>query len=173
MSNPLGSFYGGGAQCAALTKENAAYLAGFIDGEGCIGALRRTYRRTQSRRVVLHLTISSTNLDVLQWIARTTGLGRATKHWPRNEKASVFYMWQVTNSAAASVARQLLPFLQIKTPQAELLVSSDLKLIADRFLSRDAAWQRDVTIRFGDMNRRGRARSRSGRVFEASTICSG
>jgi hypothetical protein len=104
-----------------LKEEQLAYLAGFIDGEGCffIGRFNTVSLPTRMRYMNYHtiLKISNNNLDVLNWIsktfyARTTVHNKKTKDKTRN---FITYDCYFTGNL-------LLPFLIIKKPQAEIML---------------------------------------------------
>lgn len=57
-----------------LTPTEAAYIAGFFDGEGSVGISKISSRGIRGKRVnpnyVLHVKISNSDKQVLEWIAR-------------------------------------------------------------------------------------------------------
>jgi hypothetical protein len=70
-----------------LTPEDAAYIAGLIDGEGTI-TLTQGHRRENRRLVV---SVSNTEIALLKFIKENAGAGRITrkrtsskKHTPRS-----------------------------------------------------------------------------------------
>jgi len=58
-----------------LTIDEAAYLAGLIDGEGTISLSRR--HANERRQLVV--SISSTEPELVDWAASTTGAGKITR----------------------------------------------------------------------------------------------
>lgn len=145
--------YGSGRQCVALTREEAAYIAGFLDGEGCIGA----YRRADFQKV-LHLLviINNTNQDVLDWICAVTGLGKVVVHKSKSPtKWKDFYTWRIDSAGAASLLEQLLPFLRIKHRQALALIKVHRRGVEDLAGARDRNWQNGMLMYFRVLNRKG------------------
>ncbi len=115
----------------ALRDVDAAYLAAFIDGEGCIILARRTYGLSMR----LHAT--NTDTSVLEWIAEITGTGQVLRQSRGNEKHNASYHWQVHGLAAASVLRQILPYIRIKRAQAELAIAAQGRMHRGRRRSQE------------------------------------
>jgi hypothetical protein len=102
-------------------KVDLAYLAGLIDGEGCI-TLGRTVRAGQRRgesRTYDSLTIVNTNRDVLLWVQEVFG-GRIHANIKREQGWKTAFSWYATNPA--SVLKAILPYLKIKKRQAEIFL---------------------------------------------------
>ena len=104
-------------------------MAGLLDGEGSIVAMRRTDGSIKSYR----MHIANTHLGVLKWCLITTGVGAIHKQTvpkhsldPKRPNAHLTYKtcwaWATYGVRAASVVRQILPFLQIKTDKALALL---------------------------------------------------
>jgi hypothetical protein len=58
-----------------LTSEQAAYLAGLIDGEGCIAYHLEMDKRVNKRYPCLNVNISNTNPELINWIKLVVGSG--------------------------------------------------------------------------------------------------
>jgi hypothetical protein len=65
--------YRHGKRAEALAPADAAYIAGFIDGEGSIMVLN--HRGSAHVRV----SVANTYADVLSWLANVTGVGAVTR----------------------------------------------------------------------------------------------
>jgi hypothetical protein len=65
-----------------LTIDEAAYLAGLIDGEGTITLSRR--HANEMRQLVV--SISSTEPELLDWAANATGVGKITRKRTASDK---------------------------------------------------------------------------------------
>lgn len=100
--------------------EDLAYLAGLIDGEGCISI----FQRSDSNSLKATLTIAMTDRAPLDWASETFGAkvyekrvtGAAENGWKQ------CYVWLVSTQKAAEILRNVLPFLKVKREQAALLV---------------------------------------------------
>lgn len=106
-----------------ITETNLAYIAGMLDGEGCISINKRKdkeYKRGHS--FYANLRITNTYLPVLLWIQdQFGGLGSIVEQ-PRKENRKRCWQWKVATNQAAAVCKMLLPYLRIKKRQAEILV---------------------------------------------------
>jgi hypothetical protein len=96
------------------TKAELAYLAGYIDGEGCF------FAGIYSNGVQRKLSITNTYPDTLRRLVELFG-GRYRK---RKTRESARQQWEfvVGGRAADRCAKKLLPFLQEKRKQAELFI---------------------------------------------------
>lgn len=97
---------------------NAAYVAGFFDGEGCVGFAKN--RSTIYPRVL----ITNTNIDVLKQIQNMFGgdikpLSKRKENWKQG-----FYLricWQ----KAVDFLSEIYPYLVVKNCQAETVFAWD------------------------------------------------
>lgn len=105
-----------------------AYLAGFIDGEGCffIGNFPTISQCTGNKYLNYHciLKISNNSIQVIQWIsdtfgARTTLFNKKTKDKTRN---FITYDCYFTGNMLTDLTEMLLPYLKLKRPQAEVML---------------------------------------------------
>lgn len=121
-------------QCLPLEATDAAYIAGFVDGEGCIYANIRT-SGSASGTVRAGLTVANTSGNVLYWMATTTGLGAV--YWqeiPGGWGKLRCGTWRVSFHEAATLCEQLIPYLQVKRPEAEGLIElSAIKMLKENF----------------------------------------
>jgi len=93
-----------------------AYIAGFVDGEGCI-RLKRANQGGNSYYVTLQITNS--NEDILEFIRQLFG-GQIGFQ----EKASnkVIYQYRLTSAEAVGALKLLYPFLREKRTQAHMAI---------------------------------------------------
>ena len=61
-------------QTKTLTESDAAYIAGLVDGEGTVTLIRK--HKNEHRQ--LSLSISSTELPLLDFVKSATGVGKIT-----------------------------------------------------------------------------------------------
>lgn len=93
-----------------MTDVERAYLAGLVDGEGCIHVSTEFY---------LSVMITNTRHDLLVWVASVAGCGGLY----RMQRASgnrQCYTWRANGPEAARFLAAVLPFLRIKADRAEL-----------------------------------------------------
>jgi hypothetical protein len=118
-------------ECLKLKAVDAAYIAGFIDGEGCISF----YKRGPS--VGVKLFAHNNKRPVLDWISEVTGIGAvSSKGRPRSEKHGVGLYWQCNGKGAVSVLNQIREYLKIKGPQADLAIEAERLHQAKHFQDR-------------------------------------
>jgi hypothetical protein len=90
-----------------LTNEEAAYIAGFVDGEGSI-TYSRYVRNRNHKHFQLSLSISNTNQEVLEWICTAVGLGNVRVSYreskTRNQKTCYQVHWY--HQEALGILRQ-------------------------------------------------------------------
>lgn len=141
------SRYRRGQTCAELPAHVAAYIAGFLDGEGSV----ILYRRRD--KVAMRVGFANTNKPILDWIAQVTDCGGfATKEGNGAHKRG--YILQFNADAAASLLRQIRPYLHIKATQADLALDFQERL-KDPALNSDRTWQYEYQEHMRSMNRRG------------------
>lgn len=100
-----------------LTVAEAAYIAGIIDGEGCVAILKKKqagYNPTYTPRLI----VANTNLPLILWLKETTGLGNVTKRKKRQKahhKCS--YNWALYSSDLKLLLPQVKQYLLCKSEQ--------------------------------------------------------
>jgi hypothetical protein len=108
-----------------LTIDEAAYLAGLIDGEGTISLSRR--HANERRQLVV--SISSTEHALVDWAARATGVGKITRKRTSSERHAPGLTYSVSNRQALSVLTQVMPYLRsYKKLRAGLVLDQYLAL---------------------------------------------
>jgi hypothetical protein len=101
------------------SKTETAYIAGIIDGEGCIGIYRSS---SHDRTFFLQITIVNTNITLLEWMKKKFGCGYLTsqsksKAHPKNKQS---YSLEVSRMKAYEILLRVFPYLIVKKPQANL-----------------------------------------------------
>jgi hypothetical protein len=127
-------------QCAKLSKIDAAYMAGLIDGEGCIGAYWCLGRNRGQGGVHLVVAFCMTDREVLDWVAHVTKLG--TIHAIRTQRKpnhSQSFRWQCNGVGASSLLDQTFRYLRIasKVEQAERLIMLQMLRQLGKKLTKD------------------------------------
>lgn len=143
------SRYRHGTKCKELSDTDAAYIAGFFDGEGCVFLHKR-----RNNSVGLMIDCSGTSEVTIKWLHSTTGVGSIHYRKSRSDKHKQCYCWRVAGDAAESLLLQLLPYLKIKKPQAELGIEFQSRLRTPS-LKADRLWQHEWKEKMMDMNKRG------------------
>jgi LAGLIDADG endonuclease len=91
-----------------MSKEEASYLAGLIDGEGTVTLTKRE----KNAQRTLTITIANTELDLLEYPVSIIGAGVITRKRVRNQKHKLSYAYRVTGRQALSILSQILPYLR-------------------------------------------------------------
>ena len=138
-----------------------AYLAGLIDGEGCIGiAATFDKRSSRSRAYFGRLYVSNTDIRLMAWLQEHCG-GRVNA-MPRKSQPTwkTGYKWELQGANAELVLRATLPYLVLKRRQAETLLElRELQaVLVTRTPSADQAARKEaLKQRIHLLNRKGAA----------------
>ncbi len=100
-----------------LTETERAYLAGILDGEGCVSVATRL-----KKYLTPIVQVTNTRLELLDWLHVRYGgsvLARPDKRQTRKPS----YAWVVCGQKALHVLRDARPYLLLKTQQADLVLA--------------------------------------------------
>ena len=102
------------------------YLAGSIDGEGCVSIQKSKPRRNCGYpygRFDLMLSIENTDLRLMEWLKRNFGgrIWTSRKRLKANHKFELH--WRINSNKAAVLLEACLPFLVIKKEQARIAIA--------------------------------------------------
>jgi hypothetical protein len=97
-----------------------AYTAGIIDGEGYVGLIERNRKKDLS--IGLRVSASNTKEWLIQWLKMQYG-GYIHCRQPKQINCKPNWTWQLDNKKAFEFLELVLPYLQIKHPQAEIAVA--------------------------------------------------
>lgn len=113
-----------------LTPEEKAYIAGIVDGEGSIMLIK--FHRNQFPAPCL--SISSTTLELLDWIKLKTGMGTIThKKNYNSEKYKESYSYVLKYDNAISLLKSIEPYLIIESKRKRaLLLLTEYKSLTPR-----------------------------------------
>ena len=100
-----------------------AYIAGLLDGEGCI-----TASIEKNGVLRFQLSITNTNKNVIEWLAIKVG-GKVYTRTSKNRNWRTCYIWSLAgNVRIANFLQVIEKFLIIKKQQARLVISGYLHL---------------------------------------------
>lgn len=94
-----------------------AYIAGFIDGEGCISISDREGRYFQPR-----VTITNTDREILEWILSLYPGQNIAEKRRDNSKHKLAYAAVWSGAQAAVLLEDVISFLRMKREQAYLVL---------------------------------------------------
>lgn len=104
----------------SVTKEDLAYTAGLLDGEGCITITKQKPgnggRVNVSHRLYVKVTLGQR--EVLAGLQRLFKIGAISVQ--RHKRFNDGYNWWVAALQAAALLRVLRPYLKVKARQADL-----------------------------------------------------
>ncbi len=110
-----------------MNKLTAAYIAGFVDGEGCIGVNRvkaKTVKSNGGYTYKVRLRVSNTNKEIIEWLYKSFGgsfyVSRRENNLNKNHK--VAYDWAIADQKAKIFLEKIKPYLKIKKEQAEIAI---------------------------------------------------
>ncbi len=100
------------------------YIAGIIDGEGCIG-MGVTFTRHKSKRQThsVRLAIVNTDPRLAQWFCGRFGGTVHRQDPPANKRWKPKYTWQCGGARAETLIAAIEPFLVLKREQAQIVLA--------------------------------------------------
>jgi hypothetical protein len=101
-----------------MKRTELAYIAGLIDGEGTIGFGFKA--KGDIATYTLRLRVGMSDENTIRWLQRTSGFGSVTFRDLSRRRRQTHWVWSVFSNQAASVLREVLPYLMVKKQQAEL-----------------------------------------------------
>ncbi|TDG15185.1 hypothetical protein E2F43_02825 [Seongchinamella unica] len=108
-----------------LSTAEAAYIAGLVDGEGSVTLTRK--HRNENRH--LGLTISSTEMQLLQFVVDAAGVGKISNKKASKPNHSHSYAYGVYNRQALQLIEQIYPhLLSYKAERCALVLCDYLRL---------------------------------------------
>lgn len=104
-----------------MSKLTAAYIAGFVDGEGYIGIVKDD-RRNNSRRTDSYTTvikIANTDRSIIDWLLSSYG-GTFHKRTMKEGQKDAYY-WTLAGEKIVPFLDKIAPYLKIKRKQADVV----------------------------------------------------
>lgn len=96
------------------SEYDLAYLAGYLDGEGCF-TLARAHKPV--------IAVENTHKPTIEWLHKTFGGSMSKKLAVRKAHHRHTYRWAVVAKNAGDLCRAVAPFLREKAPQALMLIA--------------------------------------------------
>ena len=100
-----------------LTEAELGYLAGLLDGEGCINITK-----DGPRYYKLQVTFSQTNEALLSHWQQRTGIGKVYLKPVRGRNRSDCWEWHMNHQRAATLLRAILPYVILKKQEATVAI---------------------------------------------------
>lgn len=106
-----------------LSQIDAAYIAGFIDGEGSIAIHRQRNKNTRTGYAYRSgMRVANTDGRVVRWMADVTGIGSVHSQQAVMRNSRLVWNWSLWSEDAADLLKCLWPLLRVKQQQASLLI---------------------------------------------------
>ena len=106
-----------------LTEEEKGYIAGIIDGEGCIHAAKRK-RKDGKHLLILQIRISNTSKPLIDWLINKLPRGVSYNFKPsftdkKSRRNRTVYHWSFAGTRKVKIfLKEIAPYLVIKKKQA-------------------------------------------------------
>ena len=97
----------------SLSETDKAYLAGFIDGDGCIMVSHKKGTNSYAADVGVY----QSDGKILFYLKDRWGAGNIYEH--KQKRGRSYFRWNISNSQGAKLLEEILPYLRIKKLQAE------------------------------------------------------
>lgn len=139
-----------------LSQLEIAYLAGIMDGEGCVSIMKsKPLSNTSSPSHILRITIANTNKDLIDWLG--VKMGGCTRRASRANYPSAWkdsWQWHIEGFKAMEFLCLVEPYLIIKKAQASIgiefqkkkTLSTGKRLEKEEILFRDSFRNRLTTL---------------------------
>jgi len=100
-----------------LSREQLAYIAGLIDGEGTITLVKH------GNKIYPEVSITNTCKELIDWLKKTIGFGIVSEERKKNRKWKICYKYRVVSIAEVySLLKEIEPYLIVKKQQALLVL---------------------------------------------------
>lgn len=128
-----------------MTEADAAYFAGFIDGEGCIFI---------SKAHNLVLTATNTHKGVIDKFLNV--IGGSVKIRPQRQRQREVFRWQVNGQRALMFLEKIFPYLVVKKQEAELAMNFQKCFVYTNRKITPEIWQEREAVRIQLSDLKGR-----------------
>jgi len=102
-----------------MSKLTAAYIAGFIDGEGCFQIVRQRNAK-RYKYLECNLTIANTNKEIIYWLKDSFGGYVGTRKFENNSRDAYYWSLRLTKNIKPFLEK-IIPYLKVKKKHAEIM----------------------------------------------------
>jgi LAGLIDADG-like domain len=121
-----------------LSCEDAAYIAGLVDGEGTVTLSRR--HANEQRHLVV--SIANTDRALLEFVLTTVGAGKVTAKRTTSQRHTPSFCYSISNRQALALLHQIERFLRTYKKQRTALALSHYR----RLTPRNGKYTRELTM---------------------------
>lgn len=105
-----------------LSEAEKGYLAGFIDGEGCVSVAKGKHSRCKDKTFhTAKITIGNTNMKMLE-IFEKVGVGYIYYRKSKKPRQKDAIIWCMCSNAVRAILPQIASYMVLKRPQARLVL---------------------------------------------------
>lgn len=137
---------------AQLSDIDAAYIAGIIDGDGCIYVTAVGPER--SRTVYPSVVVAMTHLGVIKWLQERLGAGTIKKHNTSTRRKNPHwkeqFRVQLVGRRAQLLCGKILPYLIVKKEQARLVCEFPIDMRSGPGVKINATHVNEIRYRLRD-----------------------
>ena len=135
-----------------LSEAELGYIAGIIDGEGCIGIHKHSDNRGRSRLHYLYVIVSNNNPDCVKFFQKRFGGWITARQQQKNW--NVNYKWGLRSERARNLLETIEPYLLLKRAQAKLGIEFDKAKIRHKLTDREWKKRERFYLKMRKLNQR-------------------
>jgi len=105
-----------------MSKLNASYLAGFIDGEGYIALKVHKNKSNGNLYYTPILKIAQTDESIICWLKESFGGWYYKREYKEDSHSKDSYYWTLTGTNLKPFLQKVCPYLKLKKKQCELVL---------------------------------------------------
>src|SRR5258708_3424178 len=130
-----------------MKTKDKAYLAGFIEGEGCISGIRKGRDSRALSFFMARIGVGMTSESLVRWVKRTTGIGSVNPKPLSLPSKKKQWVWTADSYDAVRVVKIVLPFLRLKERQARNILAFQLNAVRTDKTNRCALTKTEIKLR--------------------------
>uniref|UniRef100_A0A6M3JSH3 Putative HNH homing endonuclease n=1 Tax=viral metagenome TaxID=1070528 RepID=A0A6M3JSH3_9ZZZZ len=144
-----------------IDSESAIYLAGFVDGEGCILINKRRVNDHHNSQYILVLAIGTTSFEIIPFLKSLGFYTCKGKAKNRPEHWKDLWLARISDKKAKDLLIAMLPYLKIKKEHAKLAIEfqdrkSNYKAGTKGNSEEELQYRELIRTRIQELNRRGK-----------------
>jgi LAGLIDADG endonuclease len=107
-----------------ISKTEIAYLAGFVDGEGCLAINKRLHKNKIGSWIgySAYIDLTSTNKEVMEYIRSKFGITSNVYVSILKGNRKIAFRLRINKMQSQELIEKMYPFLIIKKAQAEVFI---------------------------------------------------
>jgi hypothetical protein len=105
-----------------LTETELAYIAGIVDGEGCI-MLQKCTARASDAYIYPVVKVANTDFRLMDWLVKKIGAGAVQYRTRSNTGCKDVQHWTIASNQAIQFLKTIRPYLIVKAHQADVALA--------------------------------------------------